>query len=264
MQVFEQEQFRESFEVLIIVCSAVLLTLFILVIILFTLFQKRKIKLITERNKAELQYLEEVARTQLEIQEMTLKNVSWELHDNIGQLLSVANLELNVLLKKQEPEETAIVSEIQSLVAKSLQEIRELSRSLNKEVINQLGIIKSTENELTRLEKLGILKTSLEVTGECWDLPQDDNLILFRIIQEFTTNVIKHAKADSLKFIFKYLPSELHVQASDNGVGFDLAEGHTSSGLINMKSRAALLNAHFDLFSEKGSGTILNIRYLKK
>ncbi|MDP5045293.1 MAG: histidine kinase, partial [Leeuwenhoekiella sp.] len=63
MQVFEQEQFRESFEVLIIVCSAVLLTLFILVIILFTLFQKRKIKLITERNKAELQYLEEVART---------------------------------------------------------------------------------------------------------------------------------------------------------------------------------------------------------
>ena len=91
---------QESFELLIFVCSLVLLAFLILVFILFTVFQKRKIKFITERNEAILRYQEEVARTQLEIQEATLKNVSWELHDNIGQLLSVANLELNILTFK--------------------------------------------------------------------------------------------------------------------------------------------------------------------
>ena len=85
-----------SFELLIIVCSLVLLAFLMIIIILFSVFQKRKIKFINQRNEAILRYQEEVARTQVEIQEETLKNVGRELHDNIGQLISVANLELKI------------------------------------------------------------------------------------------------------------------------------------------------------------------------
>ena len=101
MKLTFDENISQSFEQLIIVCSLILLAFLIVVVFLFVVFQKRKIKFITERNEAILKYQEEVARTQLEIQEVTLKNVGRELHDNIGQLLSVANLELNIFTSKK-------------------------------------------------------------------------------------------------------------------------------------------------------------------
>ena len=260
----DSKPFPESFTLLIIVCSLVMFTLIIVITILFAVFQKRKIKFITERNDAELRYQEEVARTQLEIQEITLKNISWELHDNIGQLLSVANLELNRLQKEETIKNGSRIFEIQGLVAKSLQEIRSLSRSLNKEVVNQLGLVKSTENELVRLRKLGLLETKLVITGEEWSLPHDDTIILFRIIQEFMTNVIKHAKAAKLKLLFSFSSNNLKIQASDDGIGFNVEKVYLSSGLLNMKSRAALINSYYKLTSEKGRGTTLEIRYLRK
>ncbi|MFD2828238.1 sensor histidine kinase [Leeuwenhoekiella polynyae] len=255
---------QESFELLIFVCSLVLLAFLILVFILFTVFQKRKIKFITERNEAILRYQEEVARTQLEIQEATLKNVSWELHDNIGQLLSVANLELNILTNTPTYRDEEPLIEIKGLIGKSLQEIRSLSRNLNREVINQIGLIESTKNELNRLERLKILDTTLNTSGAIWQPPQDDALILFRIIQEFLNNVIKHAKASLLNIDFEFSEHEILIKAEDNGIGFDINLIAVSSGLVNMKSRAALINAEYSLHSVKEKGTVLIIRYLKR
>ena len=255
---------QESFELLIFVCSLVLLAFLILVFILFTVFQKRKIKFITERNEAILRYQEEVARTQLEIQEATLKNVSWELHDNIGRLLSVANLELNILTNTPTYRDEEPLIEIKGLIGKSLQEIRSLSRNLNREVINQIGLIESTKNELNRLERLKILDTTLNTSGAIWQPPQDDALILFRIIQEFLNNVIKHAKASLLNIDFEFSEHEILIKAEDNGIGFDINLIAVSSVFVNMNSRAALINAEYSLHSVKEKGTVLIIRYLKR
>lgn len=254
---------HDSFELLIFVCSLVLLAFLIMVFILFTVFQKRKIKFITERNKAVLRYQEEVARTQLEIQETTLKNVSWELHDNVGQLLSVANLELNILTNSHIYQSDERLKEIKGLIGKSLQEIRSISRNLNRDVIKQIGLIESTKSELDRLERLNILKTNFYTAGQIWRPPQDDALILFRIIQEFFNNVIKHAKASLLNINFEFSETEILIKAQDNGIGFDPNLTTISSGLINMKSRADLINAEYNLQSSKDAGTILVIKYLK-
>ena len=264
MNPIEFYDLQESFELLIFVCSFVLLAFLILVFILFTVFQKRKIKFITERNEAILRYQEEVARSQLEIQETTLKNVSWELHDNIGQLLSVANLELNILTNTAAYKEEERLIEIKGLIGKSLQEIRSLSRNLNREVINQIGLVESTKNELNRLERLKILDTSISTSGKIWQPPQDDALILFRIIQEFLNNVIKHAKASLLNIDFKFSETEILMTAEDDGIGFDTNLIAASSGLVNMKSRAALINAEYSLESVEEKGTILVIKYLKR
>ena len=131
MKLTFDENISQSFEQLIIVCSLVLLAFLIVVVFLFVVFQKRKIKFITERNEAILKYQEEVARTQLEIQEVTLKNVGRELHDNIGQLLSVANLELNIFTSKNKLNSDEDLTEIKGLLGKSLREIRALSKNLN-------------------------------------------------------------------------------------------------------------------------------------
>ena len=189
MNPFPEQDVLPTIELLVVVCSLVLLSLLLLVIVLFSIFQKRKILFINERNKAELRYQDELTRTRLEIQEATLKNVSWELHDNIGQLLSVANLELNMLDKKGDADKERTLQDIKELIGKSLMEIRAVSRNLNNEVIFQVGLAESVKYELNRLDKLGILKTSLTVEGDNWKPPENDALILFRIIQEFLTNV---------------------------------------------------------------------------
>ncbi len=252
----------QEFEVLIITSSIVLFILLVTVIVLFVIFQKRKIKFILERNEAEKKYLEEISKTQLEIQENTLKNVSWELHDNIGQLLLVANMQLNILNPENQNQEP--IAEVKSLMSQSLQEIRSLSKSLNSEVINNLGLIESIENELKRFERLNFLKTNFNIIGERWEVNKKDDVILFRIIQEFFSNVIKHAKADLLEVEMVFNPDNLEITIEDNGVGFDVENINKSSGLVNMQSRAKMIGAVYSLDSNLEKGTSLKINYPRK
>ena len=193
-----------SFELLIIVCSLVLLAFLMIIIILFSVFQKRKIKFINQRNEAILRYQEEVARTQVEIQEETLKNVGRELHDNIGQLISVANLELKIFGANNHLEKEPELIEITKLLGKSLSEIRALSKNLNNDIITHIGLQESIKNELNRLERLKFLNTAFTIQGAAFSIPKDDTIILFRIVQEFLSNVIKHAKASSLEVTMLY------------------------------------------------------------
>ncbi|MCW9038781.1 MAG: histidine kinase, partial [Altibacter sp.] len=78
----------------LIIFSVIALFLALTVIFLFAIFQKRKNKLIQEQQEAENRFQEELIETQIEIKEDTLRNVSWELHDNIGQLLTLAKIQL--------------------------------------------------------------------------------------------------------------------------------------------------------------------------
>lgn len=259
----QKDNFASNDEVrhLVIASSIVLFTFMLIVIVLFTIFQRRKIKFIRERNLAEKRYLEEVTKSQLEIQENALKNVSWELHDNVGQLLSVANLELNILCRKQEDDS---VVEIKELVSKSLQEVRALSKGLNIEVISKLGLVDAIENELKRFERLKYLDVDYECKGKPWSLSNYDSLVLFRIIQEFFSNVIKHAKGESLTMSLNYKEKSLEISIKDDGVGFDMETISKNSGLINMESRAKLIGASFKLDSQPNVGTTLKIKYPKR
>lgn len=264
LPILQTENFitQEEFKILILSTSIVLFILLITVIILFIVFQRRKIKFLVQQNEAEKNYIEELAKTRIEIQENTLKNVSWELHDNIGQLLSVANMQLN--RDDDSLNSATTLSEVKELVSTSLQEIRSLSKSLNNEVIENLGLIDSIKNDLERFERLNFLETKLEVIGTPFTLPQNDAIILFRIVQEFFNNVIKHAKASQLVVKLVYNNKSLEVIINDNGVGFDADRVKKNSGLINMQSRAKLVGAQFTLQSTLQAGTVLKIKYIRE
>ena len=128
------------------------LTLF--VIIFFIIFQKRKNKLLIERFKQQQLFDEEIVKSTMEIQEQTLKHLGWELHDNVGQLLAYASMQLN-MIKSKAPEDLKMqVSETVTTLKESLQEVRALSKSLNSEVLLHMGLIPSIENELNRLRRM--------------------------------------------------------------------------------------------------------------
>jgi len=246
---------------LIVYFIVVILFLTSFAIIFFITFQKRKNKLLYEKFEAEKRFETELAQSKIEIQEQTLKNVSWELHDNIGQLLSVANMQLNILTGKVDADTKQSVKDIKEVVSNSLQEVRSLSKSLNNEVISYTGIEASIENELARFERLNNLNTEITTTGEFFDVIEKDSIILFRIIQEFFSNVIKHSHASKITVLIQYLSEELYIEIKDNGGGFNQEEVTKSSGLLNMESRAALINTKFSLNSVLGEGTSLTLNY---
>lgn len=86
-------------------------------------------------------------------------------------------------------------------------------------------------------------------------------MILFRILQEFFSNVTKHAKASQLEVRLQFLEKKLLIEARDNGVGFDLTHKAEGIGLLNMKNRAKLIGADINFFSNLGQGTRIVIEY---
>ncbi|MDH7444116.1 sensor histidine kinase [Aquimarina sp. 2201CG14-23] len=230
-------------------------------IIFFVAFQRRKNKLLLERFKAKQRFEEELQNSKLEIQEQTLKNVSWELHDNIGQLLSTAVMQINIASTTLDAKGKETINDIRGLVGDSLQEIRNLSKTLNHEVIQNIGLEKSIQVELDRFKKLNFLTPEFIVSGDEVHINPKDEIILYRIIQEFFSNTIKHAEASNLLVKLEYTNKDLIITVKDDGVGYDMESVQANSGLLNMKSRAAIVNAKLDCVAEPGKGVLLTLRY---
>jgi signal transduction histidine kinase len=252
----------EKDQVLLIIYFVIIIfVLLTFVVVFFIAFQKRKNKFLLERLEAEKNFEKELTNSRLEIQEQTLKNIAWELHDNVGQLLSVANIQLNMIQAHVPDDLKGQIKETKDVVAATVQEVRALSKTLNTEVIQNNGLIKSLRTELERFNRLNFLHAELKIDGEQFPVKGEDEIIIFRILQEFFSNVIKHAKADNLFVNLDYRENELEITVEDDGVGFDTSVNRGNSGLHNMRSRANLLGATYELTSSPGKGTKLNLVY---
>lgn len=251
----------EIIKVIIIYSAFILFVVVTIFVTLFILFQKRKTQLIIKEKENEMRLETTLRNSELEINENALKNISWELHDNVGQLLSLARLEINVLLSSKtiEPDK---LKEVSDIIGNALQEIRTLSRTLNAEYINRIGLQESIKSELDRFNRLNFINAKINIEGTPFDLPNKDEIILFRMIQEFFSNTIKHAQATEMNVDLNYKKNQLTICVKDNGIGFDTNQGIKGSGLINMESRAKLINTKFDLHSDE-NGTRIKIVYVK-
>lgn len=241
---------------LVVIISTILVSLITLALIaLFVVFQKRKNKLLVEREEAKKRFEREIAETQIEIREETLRNISWELHDNIGQLLTLAKIQLQNATKDT-------IKEVTDTISKSLKEVRSLSKLINPEAIKNIKLKEAIQLEVDRFNRLNFIKSSLEVIGNEKKIDKKASIIIFRILQEFFSNTIKHSKASTLKVMLKYTDDSLLITASDNGIGFSSSENHkTGIGLQNIKNRAKLIGAEAKFTSRKENGTTLFIKY---
>ena len=247
---------------LIIYVIAIIFFLVAFVVIFFIALQRRKNKYLIERLEAQQKFQEELSNSQLEIQEQTFKNIAWELHDNVGQLLSVANLQLNMLMNVSGDDVQDQIKETKDVIVATVEEVRSLSKTLNTEVILHNGLVKSVQVELERFNRLNFLQADLKVEGdESQAIKNEDEIIIFRILQEFFSNVIKHARANKLFVHLFYKKDVLEVTIVEDGVGFNTSLKSHSSGLRNMKSRAKLLGAEFELQSALEKGSTLQLIY---
>lgn len=249
----------------IVICVIVFSFLAITLILFVTLFQKRKHKQQTEVIMLKENFAKELLQTQLEIQEQTLKNISQEIHDNVGQVLSLAKLNLNTMDIAKTEQLQGKIDDTLSQVSKAINDLRDLSKSFNTDNITAIGLVRAIENELEMIKKTDFLKTEFENTGLKKKLEPQKELILFRIVQEALHNIIKHAGAKIVKVSATYSDKELELQIMDDGKGFDLSplnkEGETGFGLglRNMQNRAKLIGAEFIMNSNTGKGTLVKI-----
>lgn len=247
-------------DLVLFISTIVLILLVIIVIYFFSIFQKRKNSLLLQQKEAEKKFERAIAETQIEIREETLRNISWELHDNIGQLLTLAKIQVDVA--KEDPER---LPEVTDTITKSLTELRALSKLINPDAIKSLSLTEAIALEVERFNRLQFIEATLSSNTEVRILDDKAEIIIFRILQEFFSNTIKHSKASKLMVNVRYDQHKLVINAKDDGVGFDMnnlkSRQHIGIGLCNMQNRGKLIDAEVSLDSAKGKGTAITLIY---
>lgn len=245
---------EESLTSLITLGTVIVVVLVSFVILLSYLFTARKNKLLKEKELLHAQFQQELLRTRLEIQEQTLKTISEEIHDNIGQVLSLAKLNLNTLPNSHEPK----IQDTKNLVSKAINDLRNLSHSLHGDIIAELGLQESIANELKIIENTKAFETALNITGTVFKLNPQKEMVLFRIVQEALNNCIKYSGAKKIMVTIHYQPQLFSLLIADDGTGFDATQ-NIGIGLKSMHSRAGLIGGKFNLQSTTGEGTVITI-----
>jgi two-component system, NarL family, sensor kinase len=239
------------------VAIIVLFSLCLILILFFTIFQKKKNVLLLKQAEDKKQFEKEISESQVEIREQILRNISWELHDNIGQLLTLAKIQLQSI-----SEHPNNANELKDNLTTILSEVRSLSKVINPDFISNIKLEDAIELEIKRFNRLNYITSRFTVEGEHFDIDSKSEIIIFRVLQEFFSNTIKHSKASALNVSLRYLENSIQIFAEDNGVGFDMDTiCQTGIGLSTMKKRGALINADINIDSAINKGTRLSINY---
>ncbi len=241
-------------EIAALISVVILLVLVAIIITLITVFVRRKNKLLLEQQATKEAYERELSEIQIEIREETLRNISWELHDNIGQLMTLAKIQ--VQLTKEKPE---TIDEASETIGKAINEIRLLSKLINPEAIKNLSLREAVRLEIERFNRMDFIKTKFSIEGLPFSIGADKEIIVFRILQEFFSNTIKHSKATKLEVTLIYTENELLINAKDNGVGFQDEVDYSGIGIKNMTNRANVIGADFKISSRSNEGTMLRL-----
>lgn len=249
---------------MVITFTITLLIVVLTMIFIYVVFIKKKTTLLIEQKEKDMRFEKELATSQVEIKEQTLNYIGQELHDDVGQKLSVVRLRQNQLISKLKNAEKEELNELSELLGECIQDIRNLSKTLITEQIIHFGLTESIEREVKRIQKLRLLKIDFITQKQDIDISPKHGLILFRIIQESINNILKHSRAKNVSIRLEDDQDTLRINISDNGKGFNTSKIQDGSGLKNMELRAKLIHAEFSIQSELNQGTQTSITYYKQ
>jgi signal transduction histidine kinase len=227
-------------------------------------YKQRKVEYLSEIQIKNEIHQRELLATQLEIQQSTMQQIGRELHDNIGQKLTLVSLYTQQLLyENRVPEVSERIDQVSQIINQSLQDLRSLSKTLTDDNISQKEITTLIQEEVDNINALKKCDIYFEHGTENLDLDFVHKNVLLRITQEFIQNSIKHSQCKSIFIKLNTSEENLwELNIKDDGVGFDTSKTLSNGiGLTNMKNRAKIIGAEFSFMSEANSGTYLNISF---
>lgn len=249
--------FHNDIALTIIVTTLVILLLIAGVIITMILANRRHVQQEVKMAQMEVAYEKELRTIENEVQEQVLTNVARDLHDNIGQMLTLVRLQL-----EQEKLDDAAIAEklapVDQTLTDTIEQVRMLSHSLNTGYLETQGLAYAIQKEVERLSKIKRLRVHWQHEGSEPDFDKGRRIMIFRMVQEVLNNALKHSGAKNIFFEMKHDPL-FRLEIRDDGRGFDVGSVMASakgSGLQNLAKRAKLAGVQLDIQSEKGKGSI--------
>lgn len=252
-------------EVVIVIIGGtlIMLVLMIFIISFFFIHARRQQAYKLEKASMESQFNEEILTARNEVQEYTMKQIAREIHDNVGQLLSLVKIQLNNI----EDENPGIrrVSDSRNYLNQALGDLRALSKTLNGDNILNAGLSEAIDFELKRVEKTGYLETEFVNKVPNFKLPSKTEIIVFRMFQEILQNVMKHANAKKFSVSLDEQAEVYTLGLADDGDGFEIDQKltsrsmHSGSGLANLQHRASLLGGKIQFESDLNHGTMITL-----
>ncbi|HUQ66978.1 MAG TPA: ATP-binding protein [Flavitalea sp.] len=235
-----------------VLIPAALIGIFYFVHLVFTGRQNR-----ARQKKLQHDFLQ----SQIEIQEQTFARISADIHDNISLTLSLSKIYLHDLDYNDPRDVSDKISLSVNLIKKAMEDLNNLARALNPETFEKFGLIKSIEEQVNNLCNAELFQIKYNVTGIPRSAGINNELILFRMIQEALNNIIKHANATHVTITLDYKKCSLTARIRDNGSGFDPGVQLVSNGcgLSNMRKRAGIINARLLIDSKPQNGTSIKI-----
>jgi signal transduction histidine kinase len=204
-----------------------------------------------------------LTRAVIEAEETERKRIASDLHDGVGQLFSAVKMNLGGLLNRVEitkDEDRFLAEKTMALVDESCKEVRVISHKMMPNFLLKSGIASDIKSFIEKIDE-NTLKISFESSGFKEQLEFNEEIILYRVIQELINNVIKHAKANELHIVLNKTKQNIQVKIIDNGVGFDYEKALEKGGLglKNILVRIEYLKGKVHFSSHRPSGTIVQI-----
>jgi two-component system NarL family sensor kinase len=257
------QQANQQIIATIVAVVILLITIGIIVLLLAIYYTNAKKRLLKEREVLKTTYEKTILQLRIEVQEQTMQTIGADLHDNIGQLLSLTSLTLSSVELKDIAKAQQKIDAARDLTLQSIKEMRLLGKLLQGDQLISMGLAEAIRYEISWIEKSGKYEVFYAEAGE---KPEHNNhdkdLILFRILQEVLNNIIKHSFANQINIKLEYKACGIDLQIIDNGTGFDLhqlPDDQKGMGLHNIQKRTEIVGGEVFIQSQPGEGTRIEI-----
>lgn len=229
----------------------------VFLIIYVSTYNKKKAKHLKEKESLKRTFEIEMLKAQVELQEHLMQSIASDLHDNIGQLLSLTSITLSSVKAGNIEDEK--INTARDLTLRSIKELRALSKMMNGQQLLKKNLGHAIAYELEWLKKGADYEINFtDQMTHSIPAHSDKELLIFRLFQEILSNIIKHAEATTITIILDQTTEFISLSVKDNGKGFILEEKLSNSdglGLSNLSKRAAMMSGTFSINSVPGSGT---------
>jgi len=225
--------------------------------IIYNYFNEKQLKM-----KNEVEFQKELLAQNIEIQLQTMQQIGREIHDNIGQKLTLASLySQQLILAKNKGNLQEKVLHITEIINESLSELRELSKSLTDDSIQEQTIALLIEKECSKINALKKCIVKFEYLTSEYTIEYDIKIVILRIIQEFLQNSIKHSQCEKIFIKLRNQDAFIDLSMEDDGIGFNYNTiKNKGIGIKNIKKRTELVKGTFHLNSGINLGTKITIQ----
>ena len=225
---------------------------------------------ITERKQAEeklrrtSKLLRELATHLQSVREEERTIIAQEIHDELGQVLTVLKIQISLLANKLSNEQEPLKQKINSLaemIDASVESVQKISAKLRPGILDELGLVAAIEWQAEEFEKLTDVKCSLVLPKEELILDKNKSTAIFRIFQEALTNIARHSQATKTQISLMNYQSNVFLEIQDNGKGIttDQIKDFKSLGIHGMKERAMVFGGQVYIEGISGKGTKVKV-----